>query len=465
LGERCENNVLERPFGGSKVFALRFRAYGRRRYLTLGTPEEGWTRRRSEEEMAVIRAEVERGAWVPPPPRHQAAVGDRGRGEDAAPFGSFAKSQVRERRGEVRPATSGYWDWALAHLLPFFADWPLTKIDVWAVDAYRLHKLEESDDRRRRLAEGRPRTDALGRPVPPLSAGSINKTIEVLRWLLSFAVEYGWIDDNPAAGKRRRIKVARTPPPHLESAGQIAAVLDAAAELDADPGWLIDDRLPVVATLVFCGLRVHELAALHWADLDFTTSTIHVRHSKTPAGIREVRMLSALRDCLLLHRDCCGRPDMRELVFTTTRGGPRTKDNVRLRILRPVLVRAEELIEARDQTSLARGITPHSLRHTFTSLLFAIGEDPVSVMRQLGHTDPAFTLRAYAHSMGRDVGERERLRALTEGDHGRAGGVAIGSEKNRHDAACGAEFVVGNSNRNSNRRPPGQRPGARLAEL
>lgn len=128
--------------------------------------------------------------------------------------------------------------------LPFFADRPLTKIDVWAVDAYRLHKLEESDDRRRRLAEGRPRTDALGRPLRPLSAGSINKTIEVLRWLLSFAVEYGWIDDNPAAGTRRRIKVARTPPPHLGSAGQIAAVLDAAAELDADPGWLIDDRLP-----------------------------------------------------------------------------------------------------------------------------------------------------------------------------------------------------------------------------
>lgn len=397
------------------MFALRFRAYGRRRYLTLGTPEEGWTRRRGEEEMEVIRAEVERGAWVPPPPRHQAALGDRGRGEDAAPFGSFARSQVRERRSEVRPATSGYWDWALAHLLPFFADRPLSKIDVWAVDAYRLHKLEESDDRRRRLAEGRPRTDALGRSLRPLSAGSINKTIEVLRWLLSFAVEYGWIDDNPAAGKRRRIKVERSPAPHLESAGQIAAVLEATAELDADPGWLIDDRLPVVATLVFSGLRVHELAALRWGDLDLGTSTIHVRHSKTSAGVREVRMLPALRGHLSLHRDRRGHPGIRELVFMTSRGGPRTRDNVRLRILRPVLDRAEELIEARGQASLPPGITPHSLRHTFTSLLFAIGEDPVSVMRQLGHTDPAFTLRAYAHSMSRGAGERERLRALAEG--------------------------------------------------
>lgn len=258
MGERCENNVLERPLGGSKVFALRFRAYGRRRYLTLGTPDEGWTRRRGEEEMDVIRAEVERGTWVPPPPRRRAAFGDRDRGDDAAPFGSFAASQIKERRSEVRPATSEYWDWALGHLLPFFADWPLTKIDIRAVDAYRLHKLEESDDRRRRLAEGRLRPDPLGRSLRPLSATSINKTIEVLRWLLSFAVEYGWIDDNPAVGSRRRIKIERSPAPHLESAKQIAAVLDAAAKLDADPGWLIDHRLPVIATLVFSGLRVHE---------------------------------------------------------------------------------------------------------------------------------------------------------------------------------------------------------------
>jgi hypothetical protein len=78
---------------------------------------------------------------------------------------------------------------------------------------------------------------------------------------------------------------------------------------------------------------------------------------------------------------------------------------------------------------------------------FAIGEDPVSVMRQLGHIDPAFTLRAYAHSMSRDAGERERLRALINGDHGGIGAAFVGSERDRRDAGCGAEFVVGNSNR------------------
>ena len=58
------------------------------------------------------------------------------------------------------------------------------------------------------------------------------------------------------------------------------------------------------------------------------------------------------------------------------------------------------------------GISPHKLRHTFASVLIAIGRDPISVMAQLGHTDPAFTLRVYAHMMRRSDKERDRLRTL-----------------------------------------------------
>jgi hypothetical protein len=36
-------------------------------------------------------------------------------------------------------------------------------------------------------------------------------------------------------------------------------------------------------------------------------------------------------------------------------------------------------------------------------------------MAQLGHTDPAFTLRVYAHAMRRDEGDKEALKALVEG--------------------------------------------------
>ncbi len=60
-------------------------------------------------------------------------------------------------------------------------------------------------------------------------------------------------------------------------------------------------------------------------------------------------------------------------------------------------------------------MTAHKLRHTFASILFVRGEDPPYVMAQLGHTDPGFTLRVYAHAMRRDEGDKERLKALVEG--------------------------------------------------
>jgi hypothetical protein len=36
-------------------------------------------------------------------------------------------------------------------------------------------------------------------------------------------------------------------------------------------------------------------------------------------------------------------------------------------------------------------------------------------MQQLGHTDPGFTLRVYAHMMRRSEDERDRPKALVEG--------------------------------------------------
>jgi hypothetical protein len=64
---------------------------------------------------------------------------------------------------------------------------------------------------------------------------------------------------------------------------------------------------------------------------------------------------------------------------------------------------------------LPDGLTPHSLRRTFASLLFAIGETPPYVMAQMGHTTPALTLAIYARQMDRRDGEPERLKALVEG--------------------------------------------------
>ena len=83
----------------------------------------------------------------------------------------------------------------------------------------------------------------------------------------------------------------------------------------------------------------------------------------------------------------------------------------------------------RDQRSTARGveraleaakldgqgISSHSFRHTYASLLIVgLKLDPVGVAGQLGHSNPATTLKVYAHMFdrARHADEtRERLSA------------------------------------------------------
>jgi hypothetical protein len=118
-----------------------------------------------------------------------------------------------------------------------------------------------------------------------------------------------------------------------------------------------------------------------------------------------------------------------ESRFTTRTGAPRDRYNLRQRVVLPVARTAAGLLEGReDAQPLPAGVSPHKLRHTFASILVALGNDPAYVMGQLGHTDPAFTLRVYSHMMRRDAGERDRLRALVGGaDWAPAGTSAVQS--------------------------------------
>jgi integrase len=75
----------------------------------------------------------------------------------------------------------------------------------------------------------------------------------------------------------------------------------------------------------------------------------------------------------------------------------------------PVVARADELLAERGEHPLPAGVTAHKLRHTFASMLVALGKDPAYVMAQLGHADPKFTLRVYTHVMRRGDDERQAL--------------------------------------------------------
>mgnify|MGYP000844154570 CR=1 FL=1 len=411
-----EGEVIVREWKRGTGFALRFRAYGERRYLTLGYEGEGdppLDFDRADEELDNILADVRRGIWVPPPKKRRGMASSSGGDDDQSElvfFGPFAGDLVASREGQVSDNHLAYLEWGLRHLNPYFAERALIEFDAELVDAYRLHKVKEAAALAEAIDRGRPRRDAEGRIRRPLSAVSINKTIDVLQWVLGVAVEYKkrtGLTENPAVGTKRRLVEPDRRPVHLDSAEQIEALLLAAAELDRDPRCHCDEREAIVATLVFAGPRAHELGHLLWRDVDLANGRIFVGRSKTRAGLREIPLLPILRDILAAHKARAYRAGPDDLVFPTGTGGRRDKDNLRERVLELLFERADELLIDRGRVPLPIGLTAHKLRHTFASVLIAIGEDPVSVKEALGHTTPGFTLSVYTHMMKRDKAAKD----------------------------------------------------------
>ncbi|MBS1892633.1 MAG: tyrosine-type recombinase/integrase [Actinobacteria bacterium] len=416
MTRRKEGEVLERHWKAGRGYALRFKAYGERRYLTLGLETDGWDGAKAEKELQNVMADVRRGIWVPPP-----RTSGRGTSAEEAPrgmplFGPFAEGIVASRRGQVAPDTVRLDEWALSHLNPYFGEWPLEEIDAESIDAYRTHKVRESEDRARAIERGRPRHNDHGQALRPLAAATINQTIDALGRFLGVAVDYGHLAVNAASGRKRRLVAPPRRPVHLDAPDRIEALLEAGAELDREPRSRCRDREVVLATLVLAGPRASELCRLLWRDLDLANARLHVGRSKTAAGLREIPIGPLLRDLLAAHkaRNYDGDPD--GLVFPNAAGRARNKDTLRKGVLLEAFARADEILGRRGQVPLPRGLTAHRLRHTFASVMFACGEDPYSVMRMLGHTDPAFTLRVYTHMMARSEEERTRLKALVRGE-------------------------------------------------
>lgn len=399
------------------AFGLRFRAYGRREYVTLGTVQEGWTREAAEVELQNIMADVRRGIWQPQSTGPVSAPSD-------PTFHEFASQWFEANKEGWRPKTVEDYGWQLSHhLLPFFKNHRLAQITVAEVDRYgsakvresaRLAKAQQAWQAQLDAARGAERRKLIGqRPRRPLSAGTINKTIITLAQILEVAVEYEMIERNPAKGKRRKLKASKPAPVWMDRAEQIRALLDAAAELDvqAPPERKHIERQALLSLLVFAGLRIGELIELRWRDVDLSAGRITVRESKTDAGRRTVDVLPVLRD-VLLHLKASSAPASTAYLFPTATGASQNPSNIRQRVLAPAVKRANERLEREGEAPLPDGLTPHKLRHTFASILVVLGTDPGAAMDQLGHTDPAFTLRVYRHGMRRDAASKRALREL-----------------------------------------------------
>lgn len=403
---KAAGSVVE-PKGG-RAWALRFRAYGKRRYVALGTSREGWTWAKAERELRHVLADVERGIWQPPASEREQSSAE------VPTFHEFASEWLEGVSPELRERTRVDYRWRLSnHLLPYFADYRLSAITVEEVDRYRRAKVRESKAMELARQEQLTLPKAKRARVPrPLSNGSINKTIRLLAAILEQAVEYGYLDRNPARGRKRLLKESKPTRSYLQPE-QVAALLSAARELDEARRGGINRCRALLAILVLAGLRISEALNLHWRDVNLDGRRLRVASSKTDAGIREVDLTPALRDLLAEHRTRSSFAKPNDFVFATREGHRDNPSNVRNRLLATAVEHANAALRAEGREPIGP-VTPHSLRRTFISMLLAAGADVPYVMAQAGHSDPKMTLGLYAKVIASQTDHGAALDGIVE---------------------------------------------------
>jgi type 1 fimbriae regulatory protein FimB/type 1 fimbriae regulatory protein FimE len=126
------------------------------------------------------------------------------------------------------------------------------------------------------------------------------------------------------------------------------------------------------------GLRVSELCALTWDQVDFAHGLLHVRRMKNglpsvhPIGGEELRSIRSLR-----RQDSAGR-----FVFTTERKAPMTPAG-----FRKLLARIGE------KARMPFLVHPHMLRHACGYKLANDGHDTRALQHYLGHKNITHTVR------------------------------------------------------------------------
>ncbi len=124
-------------------------------------------------------------------------------------------------------------------------------------------------------------------------------------------------------------------------------------------------------------LRVAELVALRWDQIDLTQGLLHVTRAKNGTPSTHPLRGPEIRALRRLQRDYAG-----PYVFVTERKGPLTTSTVR-----KIIARAGEL------TSLGFPVHPHMLRHACGFKLANDGHDTRAIQHYLGHRNIQHTVR------------------------------------------------------------------------
>jgi integrase len=218
-----------------------------------------------------------------------------------------------------------------------------------------------------------------------------SKCGQLLRRCLDYCVESRYLRTNPA----RKVALHRTRPEEMRTldADQVTQFLRHATKHRLAALWFL---------ALDSGMRLGEMLALTWPDIDFAAGTVSVTKSvrtgdkggprvkevKTKASRRRIRLTRRTLDVLADRRTRMRGP----LVFSTPGqrrhfGQTRYLNKANLRKCFRNLLRKAELPPVRL----------HDLRHTHATLALLGTKNVKAVSARLGHSDIRVTLNTYSH--------------------------------------------------------------------
>ena len=258
------------------------------------------------------------------------------------------------------------------------------------------------------------RRDLLAFASEKVAAGKspklVGNVLGVLRRVINVAKGEGLLDRNVATnlgqivGRLERSTASEVRQVDAWTHEEVAAILTLAHEKEP--------RIyPVLHALLSTGMRRGEALGLQWKDVDWARRKIHVRRARvrdrtgTPKSgkARQIDMSPQLEDVLsALQAERRRAGPWREpdgWVFTSLDG--------RQPMGETVFNRSWQRLRRHFAKRGIRPLTLHSARHTWATLALRAQKSIRWIAEQLGHSDPAITLRIYAHVLpdeGEDLG-------------------------------------------------------------
>jgi len=250
--------------------------------------------------------------------------------------------------------------------------------------------------------------------------GLSNSSLQVLMLIVKSSLEYAARERYilPMAFTLKCPEVKREPAKALTVKEQALLELLLRSDLDIS-------KLGVLLCL-YTGLRIGEVCALRWRDIDLGSALIYVRQAiqrlqiKTPSAEKKTELISGLpkSECSLrsipippclreMLRTFYGKPD--DYVLTGQSDKPMEPRTYQYRFKRYIA------------NAGVSDVNFHVLRHTFGTRFIESGGDPKTLSELLGHASVEITLNKYVHpSVEMKRQQMERFSAVRGIDSGNA---------------------------------------------